>query len=298
VAYGRFSVIERLACGAFSVVYKVADLESQQELALKVELFNDRPCAMLAHEYCVSQLVSSPFICHFFGTFESDVSCAVAMELLSATLIDVRRKRVNPPPLPMLINVTLQCLQGLIALHNAGIVHSDVKPSNFAFRCEGNAYRVVTFDFGLSQYAQECADITAFRAALKRNPRYVSLRFHSENVWDAPDDIVSLIYTISEFWKDELPWDGRTTPGLVLEVKKQYPLSSFLPPELQFLADSVGAPEADIAARLEQILLEYTRDIESELHYIFDPPDTTKRPKLVKYIFEPGVKPPSNQHSA
>jgi hypothetical protein len=298
VAYGRFSVDKRLAWGGFSAVYKVIDLESQQELALKVESVSDRPCSMLAHEYSISQLFSSPFVCHTYGYFESDISCAVSMELFPNTLVDVRRKRINPPPLPMLINITLQCLQGLVTLHNAGIIHSDVKPSNFAFRIENNEYRVVIFDFGLSQAQNEAADITAFRSRMTRNPRYVSLRFHSENVWDSRDDFISYIYTIAEVWKDALPWDGRTTAPLVFEVKQKYSLASLLPPELQFLAESVAMPESAVVNRLQQLLSEAHRDIEAELHYILDPPDEKKQPKLVQYVFEPGTKPKSNQHSA
>jgi serine/threonine protein kinase len=296
-AFGRFSVIERLAWGAFSVVYKVRDLECDRELALKVELARDRPCAMLAHEHRVARLFDSPFVSRSVAFFESDVSSAAAMDLFSSTLIDVRRRRVDAPPLPMLANVALQCLRGLAVLHAAGVVHSDVKPSNFAFRVEGADYRVVTFDFGLSEFAGEAPEITAFRAQLKRNPRYISLRVHGDGAWRESDDFASLVYTIAEFWRDELPWDGRVTAALVLEVKQNCELASLLPPELAFL----GAPDAaegEAIARLEQVLLEYPRDIEAELHYIADPRDQGKQVKLVKYVFEPNANVPANQHSA
>jgi tau tubulin kinase len=208
------------------------------------------------------------------------------MEVLGENLANVRRKRTSPPPISMLVNVTLQCLQGLFALHQAGIVHSDVKPSNFAFRAHDSDYSVVTLDFGLSQFADENPEITQFRAALKRNPRYLSLHTHQTTVWDSKDDRLALIYTISDFWKDELPWDGRTTDNLVLEVKNGYDFHQLLPPELHFYIDLIDAPEEEIISRLEELLGRLDRDVDAEMRYIFAPADPDRQPKFVKYVFE------------
>jgi tau tubulin kinase len=208
------------------------------------------------------------------------------MELLGENLANTRRKRAEPPPLSLLVNVTLQCLKGLFALHQAGVVHSDVKPSNFAFRTDNGDYTVVTLDFGLSEFPQENPEVTAFRTALQRNPRYLSLAVHSTNTWTQKDDLLSLVYTISDFWRDELPWDGRTTNRLVLEVKDGYDLHSLLPPEMQFYVDIIGESDELIIQRFEEFSGRIGRNVEEELRYILDPPDPKKVPKMVNYVFE------------
>ena len=96
---------------------------------------------------------------------------------------------------------------------------------------------MVTFDYGLSEAPGESETVTKFRNELVRNPRYLSLNTQKTGKWLVQDDYVALVYSIADFWKDELPWDGRTTNKLVLEVKDGYDVKSLLPPELRGIRD-------------------------------------------------------------
>jgi serine/threonine protein kinase len=253
---------------------------------------------MLVHEFSVANISPSPFLCRASDYIEGDTFCAVVMERLHSTLVDCRRKRIHPPSLAMLVNVILDCLRGLSHLHSLGIVHSDVKPSNFAFRLEGDGYRVVTFDYGPSQTPEDPADLAAYRADMTRNPRYLSLQVHRSGVWGLRDDLVSFLYSISEFWRDEMPWDGRTTSRLVLEVKDGFDMRKMLPEELHWMIDAIDGQIEDMIGRLEGMLGRMDRDVGQEMHYITDPPDQGKKRKIVKYIFDEGEKPFENKHSA
>jgi serine/threonine protein kinase len=298
VVHERYQVLERFAFGAFSAAFRVTDPSTAEELVLKVEFYRDRPCPMLVHEFCVANMSPSPFLCRASDYVEGDTFCAVAMEPLHSTLVDCRRKRVEPPSLAMLVNVALDCLRGLSHLHSLGVVHSDVKPSNFAFRLEGDGYRVVTFDYGLSQTPDDPADLAAYRAGMTRNPRYLSLQVHRSGVWGPRDDLVSLLYSVSEFWRDGMPWDGRTTARLVLEVKDGFDIRTMLPEELHWMVDAIDGQTDDIIRRLERMLSGFHRDLGQEMHYIVDPPDQGKKRKMVKYIFDDGEKQFKNKHSA
>jgi serine/threonine protein kinase len=298
VVHERYQILERFADGAFSAVFRVTDLLTGEELVLKVEFFRDRPCPMLVHEFCVANMSPSPFLCHLRDYIEGDSFCAVAMERLHSTLVDCRRKRIQPPSVAMLVNVTLDCLRGLSHLHSLGVIHSDVKPSNFAFRLESDRYRVVTFDYGLSQTQDDPPDLAAYRAGMTRNPRYLSLQVHHSGAWGQRDDLMSLLYSISEFWRDEMPWDGRTTNRLVLEVKDGFDIRDMLPEQLHWLIDAIDGQVGDIIGRLEEMIREMERDIEQEMHYIVNPPDQGKKRKIVQYIFEEGENKFKNKHSA
>ena len=302
IVLNRFKIIERISFGAFSLVYKAFDETKQQELCIKIEKIDEEEGeSMIYHEYFVAQSFNSPFLCHSYDYFEdgSKNLKLYSMEILGDNLANTRRKRKLPPSIPMLMNVTIQCLKGLQVMHNKNFIHSDVKPSNFAFRVTGNDYMIVTFDFGLSQYDGESEEITAFRNRLVRNPRYLSLHTHETNQWRKNDDIYALIYSISDFWKDELPWDGRTTNNLVYQVKNGYDMKLLLPPELHILVDMKDEPVDNIITKLEEVSLKMKRNIEEEIHYICDPKDPGLKPKLIKYVFEENAKKKfTNQHSA
>ena len=296
--FEKFRVIERVAFGAFSAVYKVEDKTSGQIVCLKAEILQEEHASMLDHEYRIGKMLDSPFTCRTFEYFESPERKVMTMELLTDNLANIRRKRKNPPSLGFLANITLQCVKGLAYLHGMGIIHSDVKPSNFAFRLRDGGYDVVTFDYGLSEAPGESETVTKFRNELVRNPRYLSLNTQKTGKWLVQDDYVALVYSIADFWKDELPWDGRTTNKLVLEVKDGYDVKSLLPPELQFMVDCVDAPE-EMCARLEALLRTLDRNVDEELHYILDGPDPGLKRKFVNYIFEDkGTAVDRNQHSA
>ena len=296
--YERFHVLERIACGAFSAVYRVEDQKTGQIVCLKDEVLQEGHRSMLEHEFRIGVSLDSPFTCRTYEYFEADSRKALTMEILSDNLANIRRKRANPPPLPFLVNVTLQALKGLIYLHKRGIIHSDVKPSNFAFRLHDNDYDVVTFDYGLSEIAGESETVTQFRNELVRNPRYLSLHTQETGKWLAKDDYISFIYSIADFWQDKLPWDGRTTHKLVWEVKNGYDMKTLLPPELSFLVDGIEMQEDDVCARLEELSKSLTRNVPEELHYILAPQDPGFKRPLVKYVFEDRDNMPKNQHSA
>ena len=299
VVFDRFEIIERIAFGAFAVIYKVFDKQTNKFVCLKVEISKDVQCSMLAHELKVGIALDSPFTCKMYEYFQNSEIKGVTMELLSDNLANIRRKRKNPPSISMLANITLGCLKGLIFIHNHDMIHSDVKPSNVAFRMHDNGYDVVTFDYGLTEMPGEDETVTRFRQELKRNPRYLSLHTQNTNLWTQKDDYIALIYTLADFWQNGLPWDGRTTHKLVLEIKDGYDMKKLLPDELKFLVDGIEHDEKEVCSQLESLVASMERNIEQELHYILDGPDPGLKPKLVKYVFEDNDKNKyKDQHSA
>ena len=301
IVANRFKIIERIAFGAFSIVYKCLDEQKKNEVCLKIEKIDEDGQSMLKHEFLVAKSFNSLFLCKTYEYFEVNNYKMISMEILGENLIDTRRKRKNPPSIPMLMNVTFLCLKSLAVMHNKNYVHSDAKPSNFAFRMLNNNsdYSIVLYDFGLSQYEGEDPIVTNYRDNLTRNPRYLSLHTHTTKKWTKTDDIYALIYSMADFWRNELPWDGRTTNKLVYEVKNGYDLKLLLPPELHILIENADQPTDIIIQKLGEKLSQVKRNVEEEMHYILDPVDPGMKPKLVKYVFEKGTKEKfTNQHSA
>lgn len=300
IAFDRFLLQKKLSFGSFSIVYLAKDQQTQEDVALKIESLAENPCPMIKHEYNVfKRLNPSPNVCRAIGLYESPTHYGLSMEILFDNLANIRRKRMKKPSLSLLMKVTIQCLECFNVLHHQEIIHSDVKPSNFAIRTLSNDFQVVIFDFGLSSYDGEDSSITHFRNNLGRNPRYLALHTHKTGIWTKEDDIESLIYSISDFWNNELPWDGRTKDPLVIEMKDGYDLKKLLPEELHQLIIHKNDDVDSIIKILKPIYNKMPKNHDEDNHYIFDPRDPDYKPKLVDYVLDKDAKLKfTNQHSA
>ena len=303
--FGRFSVDKIVAFGAFSAVYEVKDtLNDNKTIALKIEnKYHKRD--LLPYEFRLAKSVSGlPNVMETYELIEDQNCTGMTMELLFGVLSSIRNKRRNKPTIPFLLNITRNCLIALKSIHSRGILHHDVKPSNFGVRLlGGEKCEIVIFDFGLCDSDVEPDNVIEFKAQLEQNPRYLPLEAHDESPekaeWTEKSDFISLIYTISDFWNGTLPWDGRTTSKLIYEEKIKHSLESLLPPELSFLPKDLDDGVDKMLSDCEAALSGYTRDLNYEYHYLIDPQDEGYQKPIIKLVFDPENKKKfKNQHSA
>lgn len=85
-------------------------------------------------------------------------------------------------------------------LHQAKVVHRDIKPQNFLIGFKNELYLI---DFGLS-----CFQTDVPMKSFVGNKRYASfVCFEKEYVYQYKDDILSLIYMLLDVTFGYLPWD-------------------------------------------------------------------------------------------
>ncbi|ETN83881.1 hypothetical protein NECAME_01674 [Necator americanus] len=138
------------------------------------------------------------------------------MTLLGPSVSDLRK--IIPSQKFTLFTVTViavQALDSLRELHNAGYIHRDVKPSNYAIGETGTSKEKVIhiFDFGL---ARSFRRMTPSGKLVLRNPRrtcqfrgtnrYCSINAHSREEQGRHDDLWSLFYMLVEMLIGSLPW--------------------------------------------------------------------------------------------
>jgi eukaryotic-like serine/threonine-protein kinase len=163
----RFHVQRRLGQGGMGVVYEVHERESGRRLALKTMRHWDpaslyrfknefRALADLSHPNLVAlhELRAEDGVFYFTMELVDGVDFLHAVrgapaDALAETLADpsARNSSAGVPGDPVVIRALLPSLvRGIAALHDAGKLHCDVKPSNVLVTAEG---RVVILDFGL-----------------------------------------------------------------------------------------------------------------------------------------------------
>lgn len=146
LADGRYRIVEILGEGGMSAVYGAFDQVLERPVAIKVvNLTQKVTLELVAREARVLASVRHPNVVtvHALHT-ESDPPFLVMERLAGGTL--EQRLAAGRPSLAEGIDIIAQIAAGLDAIHDAGLVHGDVKPSNVVFDGDG---RVKLADFGL-----------------------------------------------------------------------------------------------------------------------------------------------------
>ncbi len=197
----NYHIIEQLGQGAFSVVFKGKSIISGKEVAIKV---TKDPEQRLKHEskilaYLNRERVECVPALYWYGTYGSN-SC-MATTLLSS----LRPESV----LHKALSLCAQIVSGIQAIHNTGVVHSDIKPDNFML---DHCNRIKIIDFGLSSliYNRD-------KGVLRENEpcdhligscKYASYNLHLGNRVSFRDDLISAGYVMMWIFGITLPWSN------------------------------------------------------------------------------------------
>ena len=227
---GRYKVAGVLGRGGMGVVLKVHDLQLDEEVALKVvrarfaadPVFLDR----LKQEIRLARKITHRHVLrtHDFG--ESDGIPFVTMEYLKGitlrSLLDGRGRL----PLPLVLRIVRQVVEGLEAAHAVGVVHRDIKPGNVLFDVRGDAK---IMDFGLA--APVAARIEGEADTIIGSPRYMAPEQIRGEQADARTDLYALGVMLFELCTGAPPFDSpRMNELLALHLEAPVPsLSEWMP---------------------------------------------------------------------
>ncbi len=149
---GRFELRGVLGEGGMGRVYRAHDPTLDREVALKVLRARTRRGAdALWGEAQAMARLSHPNVLPVFDVGRHEGSLFIAMELVEGdTLRGWLRGRSRS--VPEIVEVFLAAGRGLVAAHEAGLVHRDFKPSNVMIGDDGH---VRVMDFGLARVGDE-----------------------------------------------------------------------------------------------------------------------------------------------
>jgi serine/threonine-protein kinase len=257
---GPFTIERELGRGGMGVVY--AARWEGRPCALKVAL-EDISARDLKHFLAEADLVarvSHPGVVEILdsGTLP-DGRPFVAMPLLAGETLAARLKR-GPLAPDLALRLFAQLAAAVTALHDAGIVHRDIKTENVMYHEDEE--RLVLLDFGIAREVSRPASTTTLRHRVRGTPGCMAPeRFFGVRA-SASSDVYELSVVLYAMVTGQIPWDDATDPGARLRPRHPAQLGVALPAGLgDILFEALtGRPERRPSARELAVRVRATED--------------------------------------
>ena len=210
---GKFRLVRRLGSGGTGTVYLARDLRLDRDVAVKT-LAGASVSRLkgLKPEAWAMATVSHPAVAQIHGIESWRGRPFLVVEFLGGGTLADRLERERVPPDEAISMATLLA-DALAALHEAGYLHGDVKPSNVGFTVNGLPKLL---DFGL---ARERDDVDTTGGTL----RYLSPEVLAGRPADAADDVWSLCVVLHEMVAGEHPFAGGGDGEVADRIRRQRP---------------------------------------------------------------------------
>lgn len=167
---GRYALLDVLGAGGMGTVWRAWDLHEHRFVAVKV--LRQDPAAhgsasLLGFVREQSLRIPHPHVAAPIAWVADDDRVAFAMELArGGTLADlVADRRGEPCGATYVAELLAQLLDGLTAVHAAGVVHRDLKPANLLLDATGRGRPHLRIgDFGVAALLGRAPDVDATAA--------------------------------------------------------------------------------------------------------------------------------------
>ena len=211
----RFQILESIAEGGTSSVFKALDSESGSVVALKIikQESGANPAVMDQHEAQARAIagIDHANIIRIFKIGKTQGYFYLAMELLRGWSLDDRIQARGRLDEETVLQIGSEAAEGMAALLAHGLLHRDIKPANILFT-ESRSVKLV--DFGLS--APALGEIWG-------TPNYIAPEKLAEEPEDFRSDIFSLGATLFHALAGRAPCETDHIPLEALRELKKHP---------------------------------------------------------------------------
>lgn len=249
---GRYEVMRELGRGAAGAVYEARHLFTGRFVAVKLLLPHHHPLdaeelrARLQREARALASIRHPGIVDVLdGGVAMDGSPYVVMEMLNGRTLEGLIAARGTVSTSNTIGVAVQLCDALHAVHLAGVVHRDVKPTNIIVtRDNTGSENIKLVDFGIARLVEPSEEKITAQGAPIGTPGYMSPeRLLGVEALDGASDVYSVGVMMFECLSGSMPYTG--TYGQVLMQAS----SSTPAPSLRSVAPDVPGALSDVVHR-------------------------------------------------
>ncbi|WP_329397179.1 serine/threonine-protein kinase [Streptomyces melanogenes] len=239
---GRFEVLRRLGSGGMGEVYEALDTALDRRVAVKLirsALLSDESGARFAREARALARIDHPNVVTVYEAGVQDDVPYLVMELLEGVGLQQLLRERGPQDEATVRAVAAGVCRALAAVHEAGMVHRDVKPSNIQLTRTG---RVALHDFGIAQ--QHDSTAVTHTGIVVGTPAYLA----PEQIRGAPSgrqsDMYALGSCVFEMLTGAPPFAAESVHALMFRIAQE---------PAPRLHGSTGIPD-DLADLVEALL--------------------------------------------
>ena len=222
---GRYEVLAPLGQGGMGTVYKARDHTLEETVALKVlraDLRNDLDMERrFRSEIRLARRVRHRNVCGIHEYGEDGGLRYIAMEYIEGT--DLRKVVTEKGPLPadQAFEACIRVAEGLQAIHEAGVIHRDLKTANLMVDGQGV---VRLMDFGIAkQFGGEAAAGATATGLIVGTPEYMSPEQARGDTLDPRSDVYSLGIVAFELFTGKVPFSGQTPMATIFKHLQDAP---------------------------------------------------------------------------
>jgi DNA-binding response OmpR family regulator len=230
---GRFEVIEEIGSGGMGMVYRALDRELGDQVAIKTlrpELLQDPTLVeRFKSEIRLARHISSKHVVRTHDIGERDGVYYLTMEYVEGItvreLLDTRGKLGTAPTLA----IATQLAHSLVAAHEQGVIHRDIKPQNLLL--DGSGVLKV-MDFGVARLVGGHAGLTE-AGMLVGTPSYMAPEQMLGEAFDERIDLYAVGVVLFECLIGRLPFEANSAVALIARVLRDAsPRPAALDPEI------------------------------------------------------------------
>jgi len=263
--HARYEIRGLLGSGGMGMVYKAHDRTLDETVAIKIlrpDFAEDpRMAERFKSEIKLARRVRHKNVCAIHDYGQDKGLLYISMELIEGVDLKriLREKGALPPE--EAYDVAIQMAEGLQAVHDAGIIHRDLKAPNIMRDAQGVARLM---DFGVAKRHGALGTVTA-TGHIVGTPEYMSPEQAQGQKVDYRSDIYALGVVIYEMFTGHVPFRGETPISTILKHLNDPPpldgpQAATLPPSLKPVLRRALAKDPDhrhpTAAALAEALRE------------------------------------------
>lgn len=208
VLCGRYKFLQVLGTGGMGAVYLARDHELDELIAVKMlhetVAASTEAVELLRHEVRLARRVTHRNVARIFELGEDAGRRFLTMEYVDGDSLASLLRREGRLPLRRAVQILVDVCRGLEAVHEAGIVHRDIKPDNVMVAHSG---RVVLSDFGIAR-ASRGGGASPLGASRAGTPAYMAPEQLLGHEVTVRSDLYSLAVMAFEMLVGELPWSA------------------------------------------------------------------------------------------
>lgn len=206
----KYELLEKIGQGAFSQIFKGRNIRTNELIAIKIEP-KTATIKLLQNETRIYKYLNEiegiriPTM-RWFGVDMANYYMVIS--LLGKSLESFKREQpTGRLSLSSVLNIGIQIIHLLESIHNAQLIHRDVKPDNFLFGLGDNKEKIYLIDFGFCTKYKK--NITASKTSnIIGTPKFASIGAHELNELSRHDDLESVGYILIYLFMGELAWDN------------------------------------------------------------------------------------------